>query len=108
MTTEATTDTDTETVVGKIPYMDVLRSLDGYEEEAIEAAFGRDIDSLAFGRQLRALAFVLRRRRDVDAVTAKREVMTMTVHLVFQEFSDLRDPDAEVLADASEAVEDPS
>ncbi|WP_134739996.1 hypothetical protein [Nocardioides sp. 503] len=78
--------------VADLPYMEFLRTLDGYEELAIEQTFGRDIDSLGFGLQLRALVFVSRLRGKVEASAARREVMGMTVRQIFNEYPDLSDP----------------
>lgn len=75
-----------------VPYMDVLKSLTGHEEESIDNAFGVDIDALPFGRQLRALVFVILRRDGVKGVEARKRVMDMTVAEIFEHFSDLADP----------------
>lgn len=90
MTTEATS--TTADTVERIPYMDVLRSMNGHEEEKVEATFGRDIDMLPFARQLRALVFVLRIRTGLDAIAAHQVVMGMTLQQILQEFSDTRTP----------------
>lgn len=85
--------------VADMPHNLFVRTFDGYEEVAVQQAFGDDIDGLGFGLQLRALVFVSRLRGKVDAGAARREVMGMTVQQILNEFPDLReiqdDPPAE-------------
>lgn len=59
----------------KITYTESIELLTGYDEQAIEAKFGADIDSLRFTMQLRALLFIEQRRAGVDDKAAYKTAM---------------------------------
>lgn len=89
----------------------MLRTLNGYEEQAIEDFFGRDQDQLGFGRQLRAMVFVGRLRSGVEQRPAFLEAMSMTVQQVFNEFellAEIEDDDQDDEADESTAEVEPA
>lgn len=66
----------------------LLESLNGYEEIAIETAFGFRLDNLEDNamRGIRALVFVLRRREGLDHKAAKHAAMELTLRQLMDLF----------------------
>lgn len=88
-TTPTPTVTEAEKTTEPLAYSGYVRTLTGYEEEAIESAFRRDVDSLGLGPSIRAMAFVTRLRAKVKPTKAYVEVMGMPLGDLFEEFPDL-------------------
>lgn len=56
---------------------DLVLSLTGFDEIAIEKAFSTDLETLSAQRQMRALAFILARREGKNDNAAYQHVMEM-------------------------------
>lgn len=65
---------------------DVVLSLTGYDEIAIEKAFGMDLESLPAQKSMRALAFVLFRRKGQTDAEAKESVLQASQQAVMEMF----------------------
>lgn len=75
-----------------------FESLTGFDEIAIEKAFGHDVMTLVDTKQLtfsRALVFILRRRAGLKDAEAKADVMAMAVGDVLATFDDDDEADPE-------------
>ena len=90
----------------KITVKECAESLTGYEEQAIEKAFGKPLEELAEGSLsglLRALAFAVFKRSGQDSAEAKRSALELTRKQAEEFFAD--DPDEVMEDDAvAEAV----
>ena len=67
---------------------EVTESLNGFDEIAIEKAFGKPLTELSDTMAARALVFVLRRRDGMDDKDARREVMQMALGVVMDSFAE--------------------
>lgn len=75
----------------KLTASDVMDTLTGFDEIAIEQAFGEDVSRLAHvsvGKFGRALAFVLARRGGMKDAEAKKHVLGLTRREVEDMFAD--------------------
>jgi hypothetical protein len=75
----------------KIAFMEMVESLTGYEEEAIEDQFGEDINTLLglnATRSGRALVFIDAKRQGQDVAAAKAAAMSLTIKEVGDFFED--------------------
>lgn len=68
--------------------LEVTESLNGFDEIAIEQAFGRDLDDLNGRHYLRALIFIMKRRDGVDVVKAKRAAMEVPIKELGDHFAE--------------------
>lgn len=97
---DTSTEANTETAstrrksapVSKISLDELTDSLTGYDELAVEQAFGADIYDLGSIRQIRAGIFCHRRRQGDKHDEAKKFAMGLTVRAVLDYFPD---PEAE-------------
>lgn len=94
------TTTEAGTEAEKIDPEALLESLNGYEEIAIEKAFGFSLDNLEDNamRGIRALVFVLRRRDGLDHKAAHRAAMELTIGQLMDMF-DLEDLEDQAVTD---------
>lgn len=67
---------------------EVTESLNGFDEIAIEQAFGKPLTDLSDTMAARALVFVLKRRDGLSDKDARREVMQMTLGVVMDSFGE--------------------
>jgi hypothetical protein len=89
----------------KLDPEEVAGSVTGFDEIAVERAFGRELTDLGEStKSLRALAFVLARRRGLDDTAAYNEVMGQTLNQVMDLFA-LGDDEPQTLADVQAAIE---
>lgn len=89
----------------KLDPEEVAGSVTGFDEIAVERAFGRELTDLGEStKSLRALAFVLARRRGLDDTAAYNEVMGQTLNEVMDLFA-LDDDEPHTLADVQAAIE---
>jgi hypothetical protein len=75
----------------QISATDMVESITGFEEIAIEKHFGLDVYQDGEDKPIkvmRALAFLLRTREGLDAKTAKEQVMAMPMGAVQDLFAD--------------------
>ena len=79
---------ETPAVEPKPTVNEVIDSLTGYEELAIEKAFGDEFYDLSLVKRMRALAFVLEKRGGKNDADAKKAIMTMSQARVTEAFSD--------------------
>jgi hypothetical protein len=94
----------TSTAPAKLDPEEVAGGLTGYDEIAIERAFGREITDFGDSpRALRALAFVLARRDGLDATAAYNQVMGMSLKACMDLFA-LED-ETDVAAQVQAAIE---
>lgn len=63
----------------KVTVLEAVRSLTGYDEEAIEAQFGAALGDLPDTRMLRALMFARYRHEGMPDGDALKEAMTLTL-----------------------------
>jgi hypothetical protein len=68
-----------EVAVVKHRASDVVRSLDGFDEIAIEQKFHAEVSALSELKTMRALVFVIKRREGKSDQTAFAEVMKMSI-----------------------------
>lgn len=73
---------------------DAARSLTGFDELAVERAFGKDIGELSAVRVTRALVFVLQRRLGLDDTAAYNAAMGMSLADCEAQFRPADDPAA--------------
>lgn len=74
---------------------EVVESLTGYEELAVEKQFGDELGDLSPLKLMRALAFVLQKRAGKNDVDAKKAAMAMTQAQVTDAFSDEDDDEGD-------------
>lgn len=77
-----------DNAVEKTTYTEHVEMLTGYDEQAIEAKFGADFDSLRFTMQLRALLFIEKRRNGADDKTAHKASMEIRLKALGDHFAD--------------------
>lgn len=87
----------TTTPTGKISPSELIRSLTGYEEEAIVEAFGREVEDLDGSAFLRALIFIDQKRREgvsaTHALTKAKSLKRSEVPSYFPEDEEEAMPD---------------
>jgi len=86
---------ETPAVEPKPTVNEVIDSLTGYEELAIEKAFGDEFYDLSLVKRMRALAFVLAKRGGKNDADAKKAVMAMSQAQVTEAFSDEDDDEGD-------------
>lgn len=96
--------TDPTTQPVKLDPEQVAGSCTGFDELAIERAFGRELTDLGEStRALRALLFVVRRRDGLSDPDAYRDVMSLSLNDLMDHFEQPDDGDA--LAQIEAAIE---
>lgn len=87
--------------------LEVSESLSGFDEEAIERAFGKEYDDLNGRNTLRALIFTMRRREGLDDAKAKKAAMEVPMGQLTDHFAaasqelDETDPETEAGKESS-------
>lgn len=94
----------TSTAPAKLDPDEIAGSLTGFDEIAIERAFGREITDLGEStKSLRALAFVLARRDGLDDAAAYNQVMGQPLTALMDQFA--LEAETDVAAQVQAAIE---